>query len=583
MDGRGRASVESPSNSSRRQLATADPIHVEVLGPFRAVRDGAEIPIGAAKLRALAVALVVNAPAGVPVGELVAALWGERPPSSAHKTLQTYVMQLRRLLGPSAVLTETGRYRLGLAVRTDVQQFEALIGEALAHDDPQRRAAVLARALGLWRGDPYAELDDWLAAIGEARRLHELRAQAQELRAEALIDAGMHGDCIAELEAMVVANPWRERRWELLMLALYQVGRQAEALRAYQRCRSVLIEQLGVEPGTTLRALEVAILQRDPSLDASIPSRVPPGDVATWNEDVRAGDDARARGELATAMAAYRSALAPHEGAENSLARECEVLIRLAEVEYLAGDPAHRASATAAARLADHLNDKDLLGRAALAAARQVEAATTRTDPARVATLRTAVGVATTTTTKARLLAVLASELTAVPDYVERRRLSDEALALARESGDAQALHQVLAARASTIRAPDTLAERLSNTAEDLLLTATDDDLRRRWGALSSRAMTCLDAGMVSEAEDNDRLAGQIADELVLPGGQWRARFVEARDLTRCRRPPVGRAASDRGFAYRALRRRRRGSNIRTADLSHPLAPGTRPRTRAAL
>ena len=218
---------------------------------------------------------------------------------------------------------------------------------------------------------------------------------------------------------------------------------------------------------------------------------------------------------------------------EHSLARECEVLIRLAEVEYLAGDPAHRASATAAARLADHLNDKDLLGRAALAAARQVEAATTRIDPERVATLRRAADVATTTTTKARILAVLASELTAAPDYVERRRLSDEALTLARECGDPHALHQVLAARASTIRAPDTLAERLSNTAEDLLLTATDGDRRGRWGALSTRALTCLDAGMVSEAEDNDRLAGQLADELVLPGGQWRARFVEARDLTR--------------------------------------------------
>ncbi len=131
----------------------------------------------------------------------------------------------------------------------------------------------------------------------------------------------MHGDCIAELEAMVVEDPLRERRWELLMLALYHAGRQAEALRAYQRARSALIEQLGVEPGTELRALELSILQHDPSLNPSLLSRVAPGDVATWNEDVRAGDDARTRGELATAMAAYRSALATGEGAEHSLAR----------------------------------------------------------------------------------------------------------------------------------------------------------------------------------------------------------------------------------------------------------------------
>ena len=97
------------------------------------------------------------------------------------------------------------------------------------------------------------------------------------------------------------------------MLALYHAGRQAEALRTYQRARSALIEQLGVEPGTTLRALELAILQQDPSLDAALLSRGPPGDVATWIEDVRGGDDMRARGELATAMAAYRSALATNK------------------------------------------------------------------------------------------------------------------------------------------------------------------------------------------------------------------------------------------------------------------------------
>jgi DNA-binding SARP family transcriptional activator len=519
-------------NSPRTQPRTAASIELEVLGPLRAVRNGAEISVGAAKLRVLAAALVVNAPAGVPIGELVAALWGERPPSSAHKTLQTYVMQLRRLLGPSAVLTETGRYRLGVEVSTDAQQFETLIGEARALGDPQRRAAILVRALSMWRGDPYAELDDWLAVIGRVRRLHELRAQAQELRAEALIEVGMLGDCIAELERMVVEDPLRERRWELLMVALYHAGRQAEALRAYQRARSALIDQLGVEPGTTLRALEIAILQHDPSLNSSVPSEVASSDAARWDEALRAGDDARGRGELATAMAAYRGALATHDGARHSLARECEVLIRLAEVEYLAGDPAHRASATAAARLADQLNDTDLLCRAVLATARHIEAAATRTDLERVATLRRAADVATTTT-KARILAVLASELTAAPNHIERRRLSDQALALARQCGDARALHQVLAARAATIRAPDTLAERLSNTAEDLSLTATDDDLRRRFGALSNRALTCLDAGMVTEAEHNDRLAGAVADEMVMPGAQWRARYVEARDLTR--------------------------------------------------
>ena len=115
-------------------------------------------------------------------------------------------MQLRRLLGLSAVLTKDGTYHLGVQVRTDAQQFETMIGDAETDGDPQRRAAILAQALSLWRGDPYVELDDWEAAISVARRLHELRRAAQELRAEALIEAGRHGDCIAELEAMVVES-----------------------------------------------------------------------------------------------------------------------------------------------------------------------------------------------------------------------------------------------------------------------------------------------------------------------------------------------------------------------------------------
>ena len=186
---------------------------------------------------------MVHAPNGVPVGELVAALWGERPPSRVHKTLQTYVMQLRRLLGWSAVLTKDGSYYLGDQVRTDTQQFEALIGDTQTLGDPNRRAAILTQAFSLWRGDPYVELDDWQAAISVARRLHELRAHAQELRAEALIEAGIHGECIAELEAMVVESPC-VNAGGALMLALYYAGRQAEALRTYQRARSALIEQL---------------------------------------------------------------------------------------------------------------------------------------------------------------------------------------------------------------------------------------------------------------------------------------------------------------------------------------------------
>src|SRR5262245_25415755 len=233
------------------------------------------------------------------------------------------------------------------------------------------------------------------------------------------------------------------------------------------------------------------------------------------------------RGAPAEALTCYRRALTCVGAGRDPLVSECEVLVRLAESEYLASDPAHRATGVAAARLADHLGDRDLLVRAALAGSRQIDAAVTRVEA-----LRRAAEAASETADQARVLAVLASELNASPDGAERRKLSDRALALARLSGDASTLHQVLAARFSAIQAPDTLDERLANTAEDLAVVSGSDDLRSRWGALSNRATACLEAGDIGASERADDEAAAIAGTFGLPGMRWRTQFIEARRLT---------------------------------------------------
>ncbi len=506
-----------------------------MLGPLAVCGTGGwDSPPAPLRRRALA-ALAFAAGDAVDHERIADAMWGEDVPASARKVVQNHVLALRRNLGTGMIETRPGGYMLMVARGdVDAQRFEALTLDGRSASRVGHTAAAIDKfdeALGLWRGEPYRDLADWSVARGEIARLSELCRTVVEDRLDALLAQGDHLAAVAEIEASVADAPLRERRWELLMTALYRSGRHAEALRAFQRARDVLIAQLGLEPSEALRRLEAAILAQDPELDwrgtLSAPwPAAPAGSPRSASEDaLRAGDQAFRRGAPAEAVACYRRALS-HAGADGgSLRRECEVLVRLAESEYLAGDPARRSTGVAAARLADHLGDRRLLVRAALAGSRHIDAATTRVDSERVTVLRRALEAATTPSDQARVLAVLASELVASPDHAERRKLSDTALALARTSGDALTLHQVLAARFSTIEGPDTLHERLSNTCEDLDVVAGLDDLRSRWGALSNRSMASLEAGDDAESERSEVDAAAIADRLGNAAARWRAQY----------------------------------------------------------
>src|SRR5215216_5853683 len=240
-----------------------------VLGPVEVAGTGRTVRLGRRERGVLA-ALILGAGKTVSSDRLVDALWGERPPRTAGKTLQTYVLRLRKALGGSVIETQAPGYRLFTPVDAiDAHRFEELIRfarTAVVNGAPARAATSLRDALQLWRGNPFEELAGWAPADAEAARLGELRRVAAEELADAELACGRHAEYVAELESMVAAEPLRERRWAMLMLALYRCGRQADALRAYQRARTTLVEELGIEPGPELRALEQAVVAQNASL-----------------------------------------------------------------------------------------------------------------------------------------------------------------------------------------------------------------------------------------------------------------------------------------------------------------------------
>jgi DNA-binding SARP family transcriptional activator/WD40 repeat protein len=205
--------------------------------------------------------------------QLAEVVWGDAPPASWQKNLQSCVVRLRKALGPDAITTTRGGYRLGLpAEAVDARQFEALATrghELLRLGEPDRAAFALSQALALWRGRPYAELEEWELGSLEAARLTELRLDAQEWWLEASLAAGHHRDVLAQAQALAQAAPLRERRWELLALAQYRAGRQGEALATIAGVRRRLVDELGIDPGPGLDQLEQAILQQDPALDTA--------------------------------------------------------------------------------------------------------------------------------------------------------------------------------------------------------------------------------------------------------------------------------------------------------------------------
>ena len=244
-----------------------------LLGPLVVRAEGVPVVVSASKQRVLLAALLLRANQVVAAAELAEAVWEGSPPETARVTLQNYVKRLRQLLGPAGyerIVTRPAGYVIEVGPgELDVARFTELRAGGLAAARAgawERAVAQLGAALGLWRGQPLADVPSQVLAVAEVPRLAGMRLEAAEARIDAELHLGRHREVVAELQALTAAEPLRERLHELLMLALYRSGQQAGALAAYRQARRQLTDQLGIEPGPGLRELNQKILHSDRAL-----------------------------------------------------------------------------------------------------------------------------------------------------------------------------------------------------------------------------------------------------------------------------------------------------------------------------
>lgn len=297
-----------------------------ILGTLEVASEGRLLPLGGARQRALLAILLLNANEVVSNERLIDSLWGGQPPQAAGAGVQNFVSQLRKVLEPEAtrgehrvLVTRPPGYVLRLeSDQFDLTRFERLLAEAWEEATPEAKASKLRAALSLWRGEPLADLAYAPFAQPEIHRLEELRLVALEERIEADLALGRHAEAVAQLELLIGKHPLRERLRAQLIVALYRAGRQAEALDVYQDARRALVEELGLEPSPSLKALEKQVLGQDPALAWSPPTQEPPPAgrsghqpprrsilIGLWNESALDG--------LLALAAPLAGPLAPHE------------------------------------------------------------------------------------------------------------------------------------------------------------------------------------------------------------------------------------------------------------------------------
>jgi len=242
-------------------------MQARILGSFQLEEGGRRIPMGGVRQRAVLVRLLLHANEVVPSEQLLMDLWGEDSPPSAANSLQAAISRLRRALPPGRLVTRVPGYVLRIfPEELDVSQFEQLVSEgreALTAGAAEQAARTLRQALSLWHGPALADFRYEPFAQAEIVRLEELHLTCLEERIEADLALGLASVLVAELRRLVSEHPVRERLRSQLMLALYRDGRQSEALEVYRQFRSVLRDELGLDPSPQLRELETAILRHD--------------------------------------------------------------------------------------------------------------------------------------------------------------------------------------------------------------------------------------------------------------------------------------------------------------------------------
>ncbi|WP_228922280.1 BTAD domain-containing putative transcriptional regulator [Streptomyces sp. DH7] len=261
--------VRVPEQRAPSIPVTPDALRFTVLGPVRAWRGPELLSSGSPQQRALLAALLLREGRTATAGELIDAFWGEDPPSQALATIRTYASRLRKILGQDTLVSESGGY----AIRTDRAALDLTLAQDLAAEAEKARAAgdrcqartLINKVLGLWDGEALASVPGPYAD-NQRTRLEEWRLQLTETRLDLDLEVGCHAEAVSELTALTAAHPLRERLRELLMVALYRSGRQAEALAVYADTRRLLAEELGVDPRPELAQLQQRILRADEEL-----------------------------------------------------------------------------------------------------------------------------------------------------------------------------------------------------------------------------------------------------------------------------------------------------------------------------
>jgi SARP family transcriptional regulator, regulator of embCAB operon len=271
-------------------LYLLDPVTMEirVLGPLLLTCGDTSVAPTAPKPRSALALLLLRADQTVPVSDFVQDLWGDQPPPSVLTTLQTYILNLRKLLGramaiavsqvaDTVLLTRPGGYQFaGAPGHFDLDEYERLAAagrQALAAGRNREAADLLALAQGLWRGPALADVRAGRLLEPEIRRLEESRLATVEQGIEARLRLGRHAEVLAELSALTARYPLHENLHAQFMVALHRSGRRHEALRVYQQVRATLRADLGLEPSRRLQTLQRAIICDDPGLEV-----VPRGD-----------------------------------------------------------------------------------------------------------------------------------------------------------------------------------------------------------------------------------------------------------------------------------------------------------------
>lgn len=255
---------------------------INILGPLEATIGARSIVPSAMKPKKVLALLLANTDHIVPISQIKFEIWDESLPSSSSTTLQTYILQLRKLIaeaargsGPAAkdvlVTKPVGYMFRAHGERSDVEEYERMARagtERLGAGDAESAARLLRQALDLWRGPALADVEPGQLLQAYAVRLRESRLHTVSRRIEAELILGNHEALLGEIAVLVLEEPYNETLRAQYMIALYRSGRRVEALDTFRRMRALLIDEIGLDPSPRLHQLHQAILTSDPALEA---------------------------------------------------------------------------------------------------------------------------------------------------------------------------------------------------------------------------------------------------------------------------------------------------------------------------